>query len=315
VGFAVLVEEHIKKLESLRTGRVGTHERPHKPALLLAIMSLADAGQLKENRIVYGPELYGLFRRFFDVVRAEDDALNMLDPFWRLRSDGLLQHVPNAGFESAVEVLKGPPSVKRLHEICECSALPDELHGLLSSPGTREDLRRAVIETYFPGKAAELLAVIQEEQCIGAYGRILEDTPDDARNAALHTGEAIRDQAFRRIVLRAYDYRCAACGLRVVLDDAVLVEAAHLVPFSVGQDDDPRNGIALCRNHHWAMDRWLIAPTTDRAWQVSEWLDERIEGQRDLIRLNGLSVIVPRDAKYCPKEESLRWRQAHLRSA
>lgn len=79
--------------------------------------------------------------------------------------------------------------------------------------------------------------------------------------------------------------------------------------------DDPRNGIALCRNHHWAMVRWLIASTTDRVWQVSEWLDERIEGQRDLIRLNGLSVIAPRDAKHCPKEESLRWRQAHLRSA
>ncbi len=36
-----------------------------------------------------------------------------------------------------------------------------------------------------------------------------------------------RDGAFRRTILEIYDYRCAACGVRVLLDQSVsLVEAA-----------------------------------------------------------------------------------------
>ena len=41
-----------------------------------------------------------------------------------------------------------------------------------------------------------------------------------------------RDAAFRRTILEVYDYRCAACGIRVLLNHAMsLVEAAHLIPF------------------------------------------------------------------------------------
>ena len=38
------------------------------------------------------------------------------------------------------------------------------------------------------------------------------------------------------------------------------MEAAHLHPFPEAGDDDPRNGIALTPDMHWAMDRHLIAP-------------------------------------------------------
>jgi hypothetical protein len=44
-------DHYAQLIVSLRIGRSGEHERPHKPALLLAILSLADAGRLSENRI------------------------------------------------------------------------------------------------------------------------------------------------------------------------------------------------------------------------------------------------------------------------
>ena len=60
---------------------------------------------------------------------------------------------------------------------------------------------------------------------------------------------------------QAYDYRCAATGLRILLPGGeAMVEAAHLHPFAEAGDDDPRNGIALTPDMHWAMDRHLIAP-------------------------------------------------------
>jgi len=125
--------------------------------------------------------------------------------------------------------------------------------------------------------------------------------------------EGTRDTAFGRTVRKAYDYRCAACGIRVVLDDIYIVDAAHLIPFAEGHDDDPRNGIALCKNHHWSMDRALIAPGDDLLWRVSRILDDRIEGQRELLDLRNRSVLVPTNQRYHPRQDALQWRQERLR--
>ena len=66
------------------------------------------------------------------------------------------------------------------------------------------------------------------------------------------------------------------------------------------------------------MDRHLIAPCPDvkrRAgvWRVNqERLDDRIEGQRDLVTLAGRPVIPPSDEGFYPSVDSLRWREEHL---
>jgi putative restriction endonuclease len=88
--------------------------------------------------------------------------------------------------------------------------------------------------------------------------------------------------------------------------------------FNVSRNDKPTNGMALCPNHHWAMDRHLIAPVPDGkkragSWRVNkERLDDRIEGQRDLVAIAGKSVIPPGEEKFYPALESLRWREEHL---
>lgn len=303
---------YIHALTNLRTGRVGSHERPHKPALLLAIISMIETGRLERNEITYNPELFELFREFFDVVKAADDSVNMLDPFWRLKTDGLLEHHATPAHE-AVVAQATPPSANQLQEVIRHSALPIDLFQELKDPVTREQFRRAIIGRYFAGKEQELQAVVQREREIGIREQLLDDAPSG--NELPVVDEYIRDQAFRRVVLRAYDYRCAACGLRVVIDDLVLVEAAHLIPWADSHDDDPRNGMALCKNHHWAMDRWLIAPTTRHDWLVSKVLDDRIEGQRDLIDLRGRSILLPRESRHSPKPDALQWRENKLMSA
>ena len=128
-----------------------------------------------------------------------------------------------------------------------------------------------------------------------------------------------RDGAFRKTILKIYACRCAACGMKIVLDQSIsMVEAAHLIPFNISQNDKPANGIALCPNHHWAMDRHLIAPVPDikrRAgiWRVNETrLDDRIDGQRDLIGIAGKPVSPPVEEKFYPALESLQGRAEHL---
>lgn len=150
---------------------------------------------------------------------------------------------------------------------------------LISEPVARHQLREAIIARYFPEERDKLAAVAATS---GAPARKADELREE-----LPPG---RDGAFRRTILEIYDYRCAACGVRVLLEQAVsLVEAAHLIPFNVSRNDKPTNGMALCPNHHWAMDRHLIAPVPDKKklagiWRVNEQrLDDRIEGQRDLV--------------------------------
>jgi len=50
-----------------------------------------------------------------------------------------------------------------------------------------------------------------------------------------------------------------------------LPKAAHLIPFNLSRNDKPTNGMALCPNHHWAMDRHLIAPVPDRKKRAGVW--------------------------------------------
>lgn len=120
----------------------------------------------------------------------------------------------------------------------------------------------------------------------------------------------VRDPAFRRVVTDIYDYRCAATGIRIVLPDGrAIVEAAHIHPFSDAADDDPRNGLALTPDMHWAMDQHLIAPGPDYKWHVSKQrLDARIPDHQILTRLEGQKIILPREHRMYPKKESLQWR-------
>ena len=122
-----------------------------------------------------------------------------------------------------------------------------------------------------------------------------------------------RDPAFRRVVVQAYDYRCSATGLRVLLPDgAVMVEAAHLVPFSESRNDSPRNGIALTPNMHWALDKNLIAPTPDFTWKVSQQLDDRVPDFQELVSLAGKRLFLPTDKTLWPEREGLEWRVSAL---
>ena len=130
-----------------------------------------------------------------------------------------------------------------------------------------------------------------------------------------------RDIAFRQTILEIYDYRCAACGIRVKLSDEIsLVEAGHIIPFELSRNDRPDNGLALCPNHHWAMDHFLIAPCPDPkkeagVWRVRPGLDIRVEGQQDLVGLANQPVIPPNEEKFFPAVESLKWREERLKES
>jgi len=302
-------EKWLERLYNLRRDKSGSHERPHKPALLLSIIELLDRGVITRNEIPLSDELVATFKRYFAVVRRENDQPTIQNPFFHLCGDKFWRLVPAVGEREIYQegATSGAPSVAELRHRVAYGKFDEDMWQLLSEPVARHQLREALISRYFPEDREKLAAIT-------AAGRTA--VPVDPLQEEMPPG---RDGAFRRTILEVYDYRCAACGVRVLLDQSrSLVEAAHLIPFNVSRNDKPTNGMALCPNHHWAMDRHLIAPVPDSKkpagiWRVNkDRLDDRIEGQRDLVAIAGKSVIPPGEEKFYPALESLRWREEHL---
>jgi predicted restriction endonuclease len=100
------------KFSGLNVARVGGHERPHKPVMLLALLDLFEQAVIKENKITYSPELLELFGEYFDAVRSENDQSTPINPYFYLRSDGFWHHHACPGKDSIVGALSSPPGIK-----------------------------------------------------------------------------------------------------------------------------------------------------------------------------------------------------------
>lgn len=292
---------------------------PHKICMLLAVLDLARGGALTENRIEYAPPLLERYAMYFNAVRGSGDHPNPYFPFFHLagslRGGGAsFWHLqPRPGRESVFESMSTARTARQMTETIDHARLDTELFELLQDERAVDALSAVLAETWFDRGLRDLDAVVGRTRQINHYGRVLRTSNSPALIAAEAAPSYVRDPAFRRVVTEIYDFRCAATGLRLVLPDgAAMVEAAHIHPFSEAADDDPRNGLALTPDMHWALDRHLIAPDTDFRWRVSSSLDRRIPDYRVLTELEGKPLFLPREARMYPKQAAIEWRMAML---
>lgn len=302
------LDYYVSKYKKLNVNRSGGHASPHKPCMLLAVLELAESGHLLANRIQFDDVLLTRYAAYFNVVKAERDHLNPWMPFFHLRKDGFWHHQALPGQEAILDAKDSARQRKDIVDNVDYAHLDEELYNLLRDVNSRHLLREHLVLYWFPDHQSQLFKLSQiaaeEEQLLNEPKTNLKDS------ANLRTS---RSAAFRRLVTEAYGFRCAATGWRVVLPDySVLVEAAHIIPFSETQDDRPQNGMALTPNFHWAMDRNIIAPGPDLKWHVSKSLDDRIADNEPLVALDGRALLLPKDARFRPDPEALEWRLAQL---
>ncbi|GAA2872255.1 putative restriction endonuclease [Aminobacter niigataensis] len=113
-----------------------------------------------------------------------------------------------------------------------------------------------------------------------------EQTPfvfEESRERVQHlTSRIVRDRVFRKIVLRAYDERCAVTGLKLINGGGrAEVEAAHIRPVEASGPDVVSNGIALSGTAHWMFDRGLIGLSDDLDILISRHANDP-DGIREL---------------------------------
>ena len=272
------------------------HERPHKPLLLLAVLDLMDEGKATPDRIPWCQDLRDRFTDRFLQVRKHNDQNTPENPFFRLQTQGFWQAWIEDGNRRIP--LQATPLVNQIGKVF--AKLTDGLEFTVRTSNDRQHLREALLSRYFP----HLSSFKNQQSTIGIH-----------QSLSLVAEEPLeygRSPAFRRTILTIYDHQCAACGLRIKLpagNDVSFIDAAHLIPFAESRNDHPTNGLALCKNHHWAMDRNLIAPCPDHHWHVAKILDpRRSNGEKELIELAGKSLLLPKDPAFHPDDYGLKWR-------
>jgi putative restriction endonuclease len=305
---AVLIAAAIERLYDLNVGTTpvqegAPHEKPHKPLLLMAAFDLIDEGLATPDHIPWCQEIRDRFTARFNLVRKHNDQNNPDLPFRYLAGDGFWEPVEADG----VTPIRRQILVSDIGKVF--ARLTDGFEFLVAIPENRRKMREALVARYFPHHAAALLSSALPQSAISdplsPPAKVAEDEPESGRSTA-----------FRRKILEIYDHQCAACGLRIKLPaayDVSFIDAAHLIPFADSRNDHPTNGLALCKNHHWAMDRSLIAPCPDHHWRVSHVLDpRRSNGEADLLDLAGKKLLLPQDQAFHPAGEGLEWRCKQL---
>ena len=128
----------------------------------------------------------------------------------------------------------------------------------------------------------------------------------DRERVASLISRIVRDRVFRRIVLRAYDERCAVTGLRLINGRGrAEVAAAHIRPVEANGPDIVSNGLALSGTAHWMFDRGLISLTDGLEILISRQVNDQ-DGVRGLINKSG-RAIEPRRTSDRPHPHFLQW--------
>jgi putative restriction endonuclease len=286
---------------------------PHKPILLLALLDEIERGHVQTNRIKLTLELVAVFRDYWrHLVTAGTWQERIANPFrfmvqegfWELRKDGVPISTQSLGMN---------PTIQQLTTETDGAVLAPDLWELLQDRIAIHTLRALLLQDYFATNVADVQPQLHTDPINYEAERLKAEAQSKFR--ALHvredrdeTGYYVRNALFPKVVKSLYNHTCAVCGLNVrTHGGSDLVDAAHIMPFGQFHNDDPRNGIALCKNHHWGFDAGWFTAAPDYKILISPHL------QNTLTYLTaGMMLLVPAQEEYAPASEALAWHHQNV---
>lgn len=163
------------------------------------------------------------------------------------------------------------------------------------------------------GDSRTFSIAVDDPANLGLSGVVGEGTRLRRKYVTVQTRRRLHQQAFRERVLEAYQHQCALCRLR--RDE--LLDAAHIVP-----DPEPEgvasvnNGLALCRLHHAAFDRFFVGVRPNYTIEVRR--DVMVERDGPTLRhaiqgLDGEPIVLPKRRVDHPDAEALAKRYERFR--
>lgn len=121
-----------------------------------------------------------------------------------------------------------------------------------------------------------------------------------------------RSVAFRLSVTKLYRHTCSVCGESLKSPRGMMeLDAAHIVPRSMLGADDARNGIALCKRHHWAFDAGLFGIGSQREIIVPQSV-VKITANAVLAKFNGAPIREASESHLRAHADALAWHRENI---
>ncbi len=142
---------------------------------------------------------------------------------------------------------------------------------------------------------------------------MIRDSEDEARRAYITSSvrNRLHQRGFRERVLSAYREQCALCRLR----HRELLDAAHIIPDNEpGGEPTVNNGIALCKLHHAAFDKFFIGIRPDYVIVIRKDILTETDGpmlRHGLQGLHNKRLYIPKRKELQPAQDLLdrRWQR------
>lgn len=113
-----------------------------------------------------------------------------------------------------------------------------------------------------------------------------------------------RSALFRRRVKQYYNDTCAVCGsTRKTPEGNPEIEAAHIYPRRENGRDHYRNGLALCRLHHWAFDSGWLSVSND--FEILVRQENGRDESKEFEHLEGEQLMLPSHEDHWPLHKFL----------
>lgn len=307
------VAYYLSKFSQLRIDR--SHGKParHKPILLLTIIELIERGVIASNEIELTPEIVSTFLNYWNALYPAQKGIVAL-PFFHLKSDSFWHLMPNDEYEKSFKLIRHIKSSYQIRDMVKYAYLDSELFELLSADKNRTMFRRVIVDNYFDTEEKKrLLQAINLSREALKYEHLLiaeagEPYISNKPKEKMRFKEKVREAGFRHVIMSLYNYTCSVCNMRILtLEGASVVDAAHIVPFSVSANDDIRNGIALCKLHHWSFDEGLFSIDEDYRVMTTPLLSAQRPTEWLLTELKNKQIMLPENTTLYPAQEALHY--------
>ena len=318
-----LVQKYKRQLQSLnRASNKTLGKAPHKPILLLSIIQLIHKGEILSNRIYITGELVIAFKSNWNKLVITNHIPNFSLPFFHLNSEPFWRLVYINGLFDRTEKIS---SLGKLKSRIAFAEIDKDLFELLTKPISRAEIENVLLDTYFPSTKVNYQFGVVNNYDVETVikDQILNDTKEEYQTLMnLITEELtenefeeerfIRGSVFKREVPKIYLNQCCISGMRIEsTTNAQMIDACHIVPFSISNDDTVSNGISLSPNLHRAYDRGLITINEDYIVRISPVVREN-QTPFSISQFAGRRIILPEKKKDYPSPENLIWHKKEV---
>ena len=159
--------DYIEEFRNLSTNQKYSRSSPHKPILLLTVISMFEKEILTTNKIIYNEELKSEFEEMWKRIIPQESLFvpGVYLPFWYLQSDMFWHIVPIRGKEDVLTIMRDrkiKPSETKLKDSVDYAELDEDLYFLMTMASGRSSLKKALLETYFTLSPEEIKALCKD---------------------------------------------------------------------------------------------------------------------------------------------------------